>query len=271
MSKLTTTFNTLRQVNRTALMPYLTMGYPHLNSALDLVPALVAGGADLIELGLPFSDPLADGTTIQAASQQALAQGMTPTRCLEQIGELRRRGVTVPLVLMSYYNPIYQMGAEPFAARADEVELNGVIIPDLPPEEADPLQDSLAPRGIDEIFLLAPTPDETRMAAVADRSRGFLYLVSLKGTTGARKTLPAHLDAFVGRVRAITDLPLAVGLGSSPSAQAAQVARSADGVIVGSALIHAITDAGDEGVEAAKAFVADLRKGMDRVESKQWI
>jgi tryptophan synthase alpha chain len=263
MRNLSTTFNALRETNRTALMPYLTMGYPRPESALDLVPALVEGGADLIELGVPFSDPLADGATIQAASQQALAQGMTPARCLNQVAELRRRGVTVPLVLMSYYNPIYQIGTEAFAARAAKAGLNGVIIPDLPPEEADPLQDPLAKRGIDEIFLLAPTPDGARMAAVAARSRGFLYLVSLKGTTGARAELPSHLEAFVARVRGITDLPLAVGFGISTPDQAAQVARVADGVIVGSALIRAITEAGAEGVEAAKAFAASLRKGMD--------
>ena len=264
MGNLTTTFRALRETNRTALMPYLTMGYPHLESALDLVPALVEGGADLIELGVPFSDPLADGATIQAASQEALAQGMTPARCLDQVAELRRRGGTGPLMLMSYYNPIYQIGAEAFAARAAEAGLDGVIIPDLPPEEADPLQGPLAARGIDEIFLLAPTPDEARMAAVAARSRGFLYLVALKGTTGARAALPAHLEAFVARVRGITDLPLAVGFGISTPDQAAQVARVADGVIVGSALIRAITEAGGEEVAAARAFVASLRTGMNR-------
>jgi tryptophan synthase alpha chain len=263
MGKLTTTFDELRTTDRTALMPYLTIGYPHPESALDLVPALVDGGADLIELGLPFSDPLADGATIQAASQRALAQGMTPDRCLVQVAELRRRGVTVPLVLMSYYNPIYQMGAEAFAARAAEVGLDGVIIPDLPPEEANPLQESLAPRGIAEVFLLAPTPDRARMAAVAARSRGFLYLVSLKGTTGARASLPAHLEGFVTRVRAITDLPLAVGFGISTPDQAAQVARVADGVIVGSALIRAITAAGDGAAEAARTFVSGLREAID--------
>jgi tryptophan synthase alpha chain len=264
MGKLTTTFDELRATDRTALMPYLTMGYPHPESALDLVPALVDGGADLIELGLPFSDPLADGATIQAASQRALAQGMTPDRCLVQVAELRRRGVTVPLVLMSYYNPIYQMGAEAFAARAAEVGLDGVIIPDLPPEEADPLQESLAPRGIAEVFLLAPTPDRARTAAVAARSRGFLYLVSLKGTTGARASLPAQLEGFVARVRAITDLPLAVGFGISTPDQAAQVARVADGVIVGSALIRTITAAGDSAAEAARTFVSGLREAIDR-------
>lgn len=263
MGNLSTTFDKLHKANRTALMPYLTMGYPRPESALDLVPALVEGGADLIELGVPFSDPLADGATIQAASQRALAQGMTPARCLNQVAALRRRGVTVPLVLMSYYNPIYQIGAKTFAAHAAEVGLDGVIIPDLPPEEADPLQGPLAARGIDEIFLVAPTPDTARMASVADRSRGFLYLVSLKGTTGARAALPAHLEGFVARVRRITDLPLAVGFGISTPDQVAQVARIADGVIVGSALIRAITKAGNDNVKEAREFVASLRKGMD--------
>jgi tryptophan synthase alpha chain len=263
MSKLTSTFTELREEKRTALMPYLTMGFPYPESALELVPALVEGGADLIELGVPFSDPLADGATIQAASQRALTGGMTPSRCLDQVAELRRRGVTVPLVLMSYFNPIYQIGTAAFAARAADVGLDGVIIPDLPPEEAAPFQDPLAARGIDEVFLLAPTPDKARMKTVAARSRGFLYLVSLKGTTGARAALPDHLEAFVSRVRAITELPLAVGFGISTPDQAAQVAQIADGVIVGSALIRAIAEVGNGSEEAARAFTASLRAGMD--------
>ncbi len=262
MSRITTAFEGLRRAGRTALMPFLTMGYPHRESALELVPALVEAGADLIELGVPFSDPLADGATIQAASQQALANGMTPALCLEQVAALRERGVAVPLILMGYYNPFFQMGLEGFARRAAEAGVDGVIVPDLPPEESEPLQAALRGQGLDLIFLLAPTTDDARVRSVARRAGGFLYLVSLTGVTGARDRLPSDLERFVARVRQVTDLPLAVGFGIGRPEQAARVARIADGVIVGSALLRAIGSGADP-VAAARTFVASLRRGMD--------
>ncbi|HHH40829.1 MAG TPA: tryptophan synthase subunit alpha [Chloroflexi bacterium] len=262
MSRITTAFEGLRRAGRTALMPFLTMGYPHRESALELVPALVEAGADLIELGVPFSDPLADGATIQAASQQALANGMTPALCLEQVAALRERGVAVPLILMGYYNPFFQMGLEGFARRAAEAGVDGVIVPDLPPEESEPLQAALRGQGLDLIFLLAPTTDDARVRSVARRASGFLYLVSLTGVTGARDRLPPDLERFVARVRQVTDLPLAVGFGIGRPEQAARVARIADGVIVGSALLRAIGSGADP-VAAARTFVASLRRGMD--------
>lgn len=262
MSRITDTFESLRQDERTALMPYLTMGYPERDSALELVSALVEGGADLIELGVPFSDPLADGATIQAAAQRALDNGMTLSLCLEQATRLRDRGMTVPFVLMGYYNPIFQMGVEQFAARAAVAGIDGLIVPDLPPEESDELRAALRSQGIDAIFLLPPTLDDGRARFVAQRSSGFLYLVSLTGVTGARDRLPPDLASFVARVREMTGLPLAVGFGISTPAQAAQVARVADGVIVGSALIRAI-GASDDPVAAASSFVAGLRMGME--------
>ena len=263
MSRITATFENLRRIGRTALMPYLTMGYPHRQGALALVPALVEAGADLIELGVPFSDPLADGATIQAASQQALANGMTLSLCLEQTATLRARGVTVPSVLMGYYNPIFQMGLENFAHGAAAAGVDGVIVPDLPPEESDALQSALRSQGIDLILLLAPTSDDGRLRLVAERTDGFLYLVSLTGVTGARDRLPPDLESFVARVRLVTDLPLAVGFGISTPAQAAQIARIADGAIVGSALLKAI-GAGKDPVAAASAFIASLRAEMDK-------
>ncbi len=262
MSRITTAFEGLRRAGRTALMPFLTMGYPHRESALELVPALVEAGADLIELGVPFSDPLADGATIQAASQQALANGMTPALCLEQVAALRERGVAVPLILMGYYNPFFQMGLEGFARRAAEAGVDGVIVPDLPPEESEPLQAALRGQEMDLIFLLAPTTDDARVRSVARRAGGFLYLVSLTGVTGARDRLPPNLERFVARVRQVTDLPLAVGFGIGRPEQAARVARIADGVIVGSALLRAIGSGADP-VAAARTFVASLRRGMD--------
>jgi len=262
MSQIGVTFENLHRVGRTALMPYLTLGYPRRESALTLVPALVEAGADLVELGVPFSDPLADGATIQAAAQQALANGMTLSLCLEQAAALRARGVAVPFVLMGYYNPIFQLGLERFAHRAAAAGVDGVIVPDLPPEESDGLHSALRTQGIDLIFLLSPTSDNGRVQLVADRTSGFLYLVSLTGVTGARDHLPPDLESFVARVRTMTGLPLAVGFGISTPEQAAQVARIADGVIVGSALIKAIGARAD-GVSAASAFIASLRAGVD--------
>jgi tryptophan synthase alpha chain len=263
MSRITATFETLHKTGRTALMPYLTMGYPQLESALRLVPVLIEAGADLIELGAPFSDPLADGATIQAAAQQALANGMTLSLCLEQAAALRHRGIEVPFMLMGYYNPIFQMGLDRFAQRAITAGIDGLIVPDLPPEEAGDLHSVLHAQGIDLINLLAPTSDDERVRLVTAQTSGFAYLVSLTGVTGARDHLPADLESFVARTRSTTDLPLAVGFGISTPAQAAQVARIADGVIVGSALIKAIGDS-DEPVAAARAFIASLREEMDR-------
>jgi tryptophan synthase alpha chain len=261
-NRIATTFEALRDDGRTALMPYLTLGYPQRESALTLVPALVEAGADLIELGVPFSDPLADGATIQAAAQQALANGMTLSLCLKQAAALRARGMTAPFVLMGYYNPILQMGQERFAHRAAVAGVDGVIVPDLPPEESDVLRSALQAREIDLIFLLPPTSGDGRVQFVTGHTSGFLYLVSLTGVTGARDHLPPDLESFVARVRSATELPLAVGFGISTPAQAAQVARIADGVIVGSALIKAI-GTGEDPLVAAGAFIASLRAGMD--------
>jgi tryptophan synthase alpha chain len=262
-------------------MPYLTLGYPHLESALELVPGLVQGGADLIELGVPFSDPLADGATIQAAAQKALGNGMTLLLCLDQVSALRAQGVSVPLVLMGYYNPILQMGIESFAQRAHDAGVDGAIVPDLPLEEADALRDAVGARGIDLIFLLAPTSSDKRVKQVIARSSGFLYLVSLVGVTGARDRLPSDLEAFCCRVRlarvhsarvsparpcGAPALPIAVGFGIGTPEQARRVARVADGVIVGSALIRTIgaaADAGRETVKSARTFVASFRSEMD--------
>ncbi|HNT75346.1 MAG TPA: tryptophan synthase subunit alpha [Anaerolineae bacterium] len=253
----------LRQTGRKALMPYVTMGYPALESALDIVPAIAEAGADLVELGVPFSDPLADGATIQAAAQHALENGMSLALCLEQAAALRAKGVTIPFVLMGYYNPIVQFGIERFAARAAEVGIDGLIVPDLPPEESDALYAAAMAHGLDFILLLAPTSNAARVQMVAAKSTGFVYLVSLVGVTGARAALPPDLADFVARVRAVTEKPLAVGFGIGTPEQAAQVAHVADGVIVGSALVKAVGAAAHP-AEAARAFVAGLRAGMDR-------
>jgi tryptophan synthase alpha chain len=261
MSRIAKTFQLLKQNGRKALMPYVTMGYPALESALEIVPAIAEAGADLVELGVPFSDPLADGATIQAAGQRALANGMSLALCLEQAATLRARGVTVPFVLMGYYNPIMQFGFERFAEQAVASGIDGLIVPDLPPEEAGALYAAATARGLDVIFLLAPTSDAARVQTVTAQSGGFVYLVSLVGVTGARESLPPDLAEFVARVRAVTNKPLAVGFGIATPEQAAQVAEVADGVIVGSALVKAI-GAAERPVEAARAFTAALRAAI---------
>jgi len=262
MSQIETTFQRLQTARRTALMPYLTMGYPELDSALTLVPAIAEAGADLIELGIPFSDPLADGPTIQASSQRALENGMTLSLCLDQATSLRAQGVTVPFVFMGYYNPIYQFGIERFAAQAVASGVDGVIIPDLPPEEARAALDAFESQELDLILLLAPTSNATRIRMVSELAHGFIYLVSLVGTTGARGQVAGDLAELVDRVRAETDKPLAVGFGISTPDQAARVAGLADGVIVGSALIEAI-GAAEIPDDAARKFIAALRSGVD--------
>lgn len=231
------TFAQAKAENRAAFMPYLPVGYPDLPTSLDLLQALAEAGADLIEVGVPFSDPLADGPVIQAATQQALAGGVTPADCLEAVRSLRRRGVAVPLLLMGYINPILAYGIEPFVAAAAAAGASGLIIPDLPPDEAGEVEAACQRHCLAMIYLLAPTSTGERIAQAARHSTGFIYLVSVTGTTGARADLPSHLAEFVARVRRLTELPLAVGFGISTPDQAAAVAGMADGVVVGSALV----------------------------------
>ncbi len=262
MSRIAETFARLRQEGRTALMPYLTIGYPSPEATVSLVQAAIQAGADMLELGIPFSDPLADGATIQHATHVALQQGTTVARCLETVAELRRRGVEVPLILMGYYNPILQRGPDAFCAAAAEAGADGLIVPDLPPEEAGELRAACRAHGMDLIFLLAPTSDAERVQRVVELASGFIYLVSLTGVTGARDRLPPELEAFVQRVRGVTDLPLAVGFGIGNPQEARRVGRVADGVIVGSAIVKRIGESDDPEVAVAE-FVGVLRRGLD--------
>jgi tryptophan synthase alpha chain len=244
---------------RKALIPYLTVGYPRPETALELVPRLEEWGADIVELGIPFSDPLADGATIQEASFQALEQGTTPARCLEVAAWLREK-VSLPLVFMTYYNPVLSYGLDGFCREAASVGVGGLIIPDLPPEEGVDLEAAGERHGVDLVYLLSPNSSAERMQAVAQHSRGFIYLVSLTGVTGARQALPPELEGFVGQVRQNATLPLAVGFGISTKEQAARAAAVADGVIVGSRLIQLIRE--DDGYTAAGEFIRGLRRAL---------
>ena len=261
LARIASAFASARAEGRAALMPYFTLGYPDIPASEAVVRAIAAAGADLIELGVPFSDPLADGPTIQHSTQVALEQGMTLARGLALTSRLRSAGVTQPLLLMGYVNPILAYGMVRYAADAAAAGADGFIVPDLPPEEAGELEAVCRAHGLALVFLLAPTSTPERIAAVVSHATGFVYLVSLAGVTGARDQLPPDLAAFVGRVRAATGLPLAVGFGIATPEHAAAVGALADGVIVGSALIKA-AGAADDPAAAASRFVRALSEAL---------
>lgn len=258
MSRIHSTWKRLQAEKRRALILYLPVGFPERESLLELVPQLVADGADMIELGVPFSDPVAEGTTIQAATQRALRNGVTVRYCLETVRLLRERGVDVPLLLMGYLNPMLRYGLAQFCQDAQSAGVDGLIFPDLPPEESDDLLAATRAHGLELIQFLAPTSTEARIAHVTEHATGFIYCVSVKGVTGARAEVSAELPDFMARVRARTQTPLAIGFGISLPHQAHQVAQLADGVIVGSALVNVVDQAGD-----VSGFVRSLREAID--------
>lgn len=263
-SRIDETFARLRARRELGFIPYLTIGYPERESALELVPALVRGGACAVELGIPFSDPLADGATIQRASQVALQNGVTVRYCLETAARLREQGVDVPLVFMGYFNPLLQYGLERFVRACVEVGVDGVIVPDLPPNESDELHALCRQAGRDLIFMVAPTSTERHLREVAARASGFIYCVSLTGVTGARDRLPEELPVFLQRVRAVTELPLALGFGISRPEHVAQVRDLVDAVVVGSALLDRLVSvAPAERASTAEEFIAWLRSGAE--------
>jgi len=249
------------QPGRKALIPYVTVGYPSIEATLKVVPLLAQNGADIVELGIPFSDPLADGITIQKSSFHALQSGVTPRLCLEVAKKLREK-VDIPLAFMTYFNPVFSYGLENFCAAGAGSGINGLIIPDLRPEEGLELEAITQKQGLDLIYLLAPTSTEARIKLVAKRSRGFIYVVSVTGVTGARDRLPTDLAAFIARVRKLAKQPLCVGFGISTRQQASQIARIADGVIVGSRLIQ-LMEADDFALPVA-SFIKGLRQALDQ-------
>jgi tryptophan synthase alpha chain len=235
-------FAKCRAEGRIALMPYVTGGYPTLAQTETLIQAIVDGGADLLEIGVPFSDPLADGATVQFTSQIALDGGTTLTDCLDLVRRVRASGVNIPLVMMGYTNPFYQYGLDQLAHDAAEAGVDGFIIPDLPIEESAEFRDPFAEAGLSLIYMVAPTSTDARLVAAGENASGFIYCVSLVGVTGARDHLSDELPAYLDRVRAHTDVPLAVGFGISRPEHVQQMAIVADGAIVASALIDKIKD-----------------------------
>ncbi|MFH1652169.1 MAG: tryptophan synthase subunit alpha [Chloroflexota bacterium] len=261
MSRIESAFGAGR---RKALIPYITVGYPSVEATMKAVPLLEREGADIIELGIPFSDPLADGATIQQASFNALKNGVTPRLCLE-VAEKLRQEVKLPLVFMTYLNPVLSYGYDAFCRDCARAEVSGLIIPDLPPEEGAALEAAARPGGLDLIYLLAPNSPEARLRLVAEKSRGFIYLVSVTGVTGSRSSLPPDLEAFVARVRKVARQPLCVGFGISSGEQARRVARLADGVIIGSKFIQLME--ADPGLNSVRDFCREIRTALDEVSA----
>ena len=262
MSRIAAVFDELRARGEAALVPYFTAGDPDLGVTRELVLAAIAEGADAIELGVPFSDPTADGPALQRAAGRALAAGTSLPRVLELVADLRA-ATAVPLVLFGYYNPFFRYGIEPLARDAASAGADGFLCVDLPHEEAGPLRDAARAAGLDVIALLAPTTPPPRLRAIAAASSGFLYFVSVLGTTGARAELPAELPELVRRVRGVTALPVGVGFGVSRPEQAGWIAGFADAVIVGSALARLVEDGERSGAAGRTAvFLAELRAAM---------
>lgn len=262
MSRLSAKLREMKLQGRKGLIAFLTVGYPNVEATLSLVPALVDGGVDVIELGVPFSDPLADGATIQKTSFLALEQKVSLNTCLDVCVELRRRGVVAPLVLMSYYNPILSYGHERFSVEGAKAGVDGVVVVDLPPEEAGPFKKACDSQGVEMVFLLTPTSSEERIGLVCQVAKGFIYCVSITGVTGARKEVSRALPSLVARIKDRTDIPVAVGFGVSTRTHVEEIYTYADAVVVGSALLDVIGSASPKGiaemVRKAKAYVAEL-------------
>jgi len=262
-------FEALRAAGELGLVVYITVGDPSLAATERIALALAEAGADVVELGVPFSDPLADGPTIQRASERALRSGATLAGVLDLVHMLRAR-TEVPLVLFSYFNPVLQMGIEKFAAAAADAGADGVLVTDLTPEEGADFRHAVRARGLDTIFLAAPTSTDARLKLLAEASSGFLYLISRTGVTGAKDSLPDDLPALLRRVRAVTSLPIAVGFGISLPGHVSVLGGLADAAVVGSALVAEIERATSP--EAAAAAVSEKvralkqagRKGMSR-------
>jgi tryptophan synthase alpha chain len=264
MSRIQTTFATLKQQNKKALIPYITAGDPHPRHTVMLLHTLVEHGADIIELGVPFSDPMADGPVIQRASERALAHHVGLCTVLEMVSEFRQKNNLTPIVLMGYANPIEAMGAERFADRAKAAGVDGVLTVDYPPEECEEFVDLLQSRDIDPIFLLSPTTIATRVETIVKKASGFVYYVSLKGVTGAQNLNIAEVADRVATIRTKTDLPVGVGFGVRDADTARAIARIADAVVVGSRMVQTMEQSSEENLATNLAkLMTELRLAID--------
>ena len=266
MSRIEQCFSALKEQQRKALVPYITAGDPQPDVTVPLLHALVEAGADLLEVGVPFSDPMADGPVIQAACERALAHHVTLHRVVEMVQEFRRKDTTTPVILMGYLNPIEVWGYADFAQSAATAGVDGVLVVDMPPEEAGGLSEALRAQGIDTIFLLAPTSDADRMRLVGEAGSGFLYYVSFKGVTGANRLDIASVTEKLAELRKYIDLPIGVGFGIRDAESAARVAAIADAVVVGSVLVNGIAERVDQPetiAPALSATIAGMRAAID--------
>ena len=267
MSRIQACFADLKAANKTALIPFVTAGDPHPDQTVAIMHALAEAGSDIIELGVPFSDPMADGPTIQLADERALMHGVTLLDVISMVKAFRETNTTTPVVLMGYLNPVEVLGYAAFAKAAGEAGVDGVLTVDMPPEASATLNKALEANGIDPIFLLAPTTTDKRIKAIAEAAKGYLYYVSLKGITGAANLDPAQVKAKLETIRKITDLPIAVGFGIKDPETAGAVAQLADGVVVGSALVNVVAENQDDPqalLTAVSAFAGSLRQGIDK-------
>ncbi len=267
MSRIEQRFRALRKLQRKALIPYLMAGDPALAETVPLMHALVDAGADLIELGVPFSDPMADGPVIQAAGERALVQGVSLVQTIAAVARFRETDSDTPVLLMGYLNPVEAMGYQAFADNAAAAGVDGLLTVDLPPEESNGLCGALGPAGIDPVFLFAPTTSRERLRRIGNIARGFLYYVAVKGITGSGMLDPRQVGERLAAVQGLCQLPLGVGFGIATPEAAAAISRVADAVIVGSALVDAIhrCNEGPSGrIRAAAALISGMRLAMDQ-------
>ena len=264
MSRIQTVFSALKASNKKALIPYITAGDPHPKHALNLLHTLVKTGADMIELGIPFSDPMADGPVIQRASERALKHKVGLKNVLEMVAEFRQSNAKTPIILMGYANPIEAMGQATFTQAAKIAGVDGVLTVDYPPEECTEFIAGLQANGMDSIFLLSPTSDAARVSLIVNQASGFLYYVSLKGVTGAANLDVEQVKARVAEIRTKTNLPIGVGFGVKDAATAKNVAAFADAVVVGSRMVTTIEESNDENLIAnVSALMLELRAAID--------
>jgi tryptophan synthase alpha chain len=266
MSRIEKHFKVLKSEGRTGLVPFITAGDPNLGRTLELLNVLAKAGSDVIELGMPFSDPMADGPTIQAASERALKNDFGISEVLSLVEKFRENHDT-PVLLFGYYNPVFIYGEERLISEAEEAGVDGLLIVDLPPEEGETLRGFAGNAGLDMIYLVAPTTPDDRMAEIAEVAGGFIYYVCVTGVTGERASVSLTIPRDVKRIKKHSDLPVAVGFGISTPDQAAEVAREADAVVVGSAIVSIIGKYGDtdEMVKKVDEFIRSLRKGIDGI------
>ena len=264
MSRIQTTFAALKQQNKKALIPYITAGDPHPDHTVGLLHTLVKSGADMIELGVPFSDPLADGPVIQRASERALAHHVSLNKVLEMVRTFREQDAQTPIVLMGYANPIEAMGMETFVQRAKAAGVDGVLTVDYPPEECTEFVRLLQAEGMDPIFLLSPTTEPARVDVIVNQASGFVYYVSLKGVTGAKNLDIVEVADRVSDIRSKTDIPIGVGFGVRDAATAKAVAEIADAVVVGSRMVQAIEQSTEATLASdVAALMTELRSAID--------